>query len=294
MTTDQELIQKFESQAGVLLEKAQQYLTTALPGGPGVFAYVVVSSLVGKLFGHTKDYVERAINKPVTLPDFVYVEPLDEELEVFFDDKRFKSLRAEFPEKYEDFTNEDWLKMRRYYKPLYYTFYFKDPFMVQMFSFEIQSQNYKRIIQDFELLPLYKQALNSVPSASRQHALWCAVTSIMKDTVNDVWNKEYAKDLFEEAKGHPEVAELIENIKAKVREKVDIEKLMEWKETIEYITGRSLSPETTKRPEPAMKALEYVTTVLPDGQLTIPKDVVRQLDLKTLAKVRVLLLCEES
>ena len=171
MTRDEELIQKFEEKTGSLLEKAQQYLTTTLPGGPGIFAYVVVSNLVGKMFGKTKEYVEAAVSKPVTLSSFVYVEPLDEELEEFFDNTRFKSLRAEFPESYEDFSDNDWSKMRRYYKPLYYSFYFRDPFMTEMFAYEIQSQNYKRIIQDFELLPMYKQALDSVPSASRQNAL---------------------------------------------------------------------------------------------------------------------------
>ena len=294
MTRDEEIIQRFENVAGSLLEKAQQYLTVALPGGPGVFAYVVASSLVGKLFGNTREYVERVAGRPVTLPDFVYVEPLDEELEEFFDDKRFKSLRAEFPEQYEDFTSEDWMKMRRYYKPLYYTFYFKDPFMVEMFSFEIQNQNYKRIIKDYELLPLYKQALNSVPSASRQNALWKAVTSILKDTVKEVWNKDYAKQLFEEAKLHPEVAELIETIKSKVSERVDIDQLMELWDTTKYIAGRSVSTEKRMSLESPLKAVEYVTTALPDGNLVVPAEIIKKLDIKTISKVRILILREEE
>ena len=60
--------------------------------------------------------------------------------------------------------------MRSYYRPLYYTLRFKDPFMVDLFSFEIQSQDYKRIILDYDALPMYKQVLNSTPSATRQNS----------------------------------------------------------------------------------------------------------------------------
>ena len=172
--------------------------------------------------------------------------------------------------------------------------------MIQMFSFEIQSQNYKRIIQDYDVLPIYKQALNSVSSASRQNALWGAVTDILKGTVEEVWSKDYAKQVFEEAKAHPEVAELIENIKAKIREKVDIEQLMDLYEAgmdlyddIKYMTGRSVPSEKHMFSAP-IKALEYVTTVLPDGQLTVPAEVIKSLNLKTISKVRVLILNEEE
>ncbi len=295
MTRDEELIQKFESKTGTILEKAQQYLTTALPGGPGVFAYVVVSNLVGKLFGNTREYVERAVSKPVTLSDFVYVEPLDEELEEFFDDARFKSLRTEFPEKYESFTDDDWMKMRRYYKPLYYAFYFKDPFMTEMFSYEIQSQNHKRIIEDFELLPLYKKALDSVPSASRQNALWSAVTTVLKDTVKDVWSKDYAKQLFEEAKARPEIVELIDNIKAKIGEKVDLEKLKEWRETVKELTGRSIASPERIAAETLMKPVEYVATVSSDGQIRqilVSEKVIAGLRLKPGTKVQVFIFQE--
>ena len=187
MTRDEEVIQSIEEKAGTILGKAQEFLTTALPGGPGAFAYVVVSNLVGKLFGNARKYVEEAVNRPITLPDFIYVEPLDEELEEFFKDGRLQSIRSEFPERYEDFSNNDWLTMRRYYKPLYYTLTVKEPLVTEMFSFEIQSQNYKRIIYDFDLFPLYKKAIQSVPSASRQNALWSAVTSILKGTVKEMW-----------------------------------------------------------------------------------------------------------
>ena len=83
MTRDEEVIQSIEEKAGTILGKAQEFLTTALPGGPGAFAYVVVSNLVGKLFGNARKYVEEAVSRPITLPDFIYVEPLDEELEEF-------------------------------------------------------------------------------------------------------------------------------------------------------------------------------------------------------------------
>jgi hypothetical protein len=292
MTRDEEVIQKFEEKTDTILQKAQQYLTMALPGGPGVFAYVVVSNLVGKLFGHTRKYVERAVNRPITLPDFIYVEPLDEELEEFFDDGRLKSIRSEFPERYGDFSNNDWTTMRRYYMPLYYTLTVKEPFVSQMFSFEIQSQNYKRIIHDFDLFPLYKKTLQSIPSASKQNALWSAVTSIVKGTVNEVWNKGYALQLFEEAKTQPEVAGLIENIKVKVSEKVDLEQLSELKETIQYIAGRSISPEEQPVPTFPMKAIESIATVLPNGQLSVPGEITRKLHLRPNSTVRVLILCE--
>lgn len=291
MSRDEELIQKFEEKAGSLLEKAQQYLTTTLPGGPGVFAYVVASSLIGKLFGHTKNYAQSAINKPVTISSFVYVEPLDEELEQFFDDSRFKSVRAEFPKNYEDFSDSDWSKMRRYYKPLYYSYYFKDPFMTEMFAYEIKSQNYKRIIQDFELLPVYKQALDSVPSASRQNALWKSVVSILKATVNEVWSKNYAKQVFEEAKLHPEVAELIENIKTKIQEKVDIDQLKEWYDDLKYMTGRGvIAPGAGLLSEAPMQTVEFVTRVLPNGGVSVPPELLKKLRLASGATVRVLLL----
>ncbi|GAK61196.1 hypothetical protein U27_01095 [Candidatus Vecturithrix granuli] len=291
MTRDEEIIQKFEEKAGSLLGKAQQYLTATLPGGPGVFAYVVASSLVGKLFGHTKNYVQNAIKRPVTISSFVYVEPLDEELEAFFDNVHFKSVRAEFPKNYEDFSDSDWSKMRRYYKPLYYSFYFRDPFMTEMFAYEIKSKNYKRIIQDFELLPMYKQALDSIPSASRQNALWNAVTSILKDTVNEVWSKNYAKQVFEEARLHPEVAELIENIKAKIQEKVNIDQLKEWRDDLKYLTGRGITVHGAgMASETSMQAVEFVTRVLPNGGISVPPEFVRKLRLTSGATVRVLLL----
>lgn len=295
MTRDEELIQKFEDRAGTILGQAQKYLTTTLPGGPGVFAYVVMSNLVGKLFGNIQEYVERAVSRPLTLPDFVYVEPLDEELEYFFEDERFKSIREEFPEQYESFTSDDWMKLRSYYRPLYYTFYYKDPFMVEMFSFEIQSQNYKRIILDYDALPLYKQVLNSTPSAVRQSALWSAVSSIMKGTVSEVWSKNYAKDLFENAKAHPEVSELVGKIKSKIRERVDIEQLMDLYHDIKYIAGRSLpSEEISREPEPPKSAVEYVTSVLPDGHIVVPVEVIRRFQLKTVSKMRVIILHEDE
>lgn len=293
MTRDEEVIQKFEEKTGVILEKAQEFLSTALPGGPGVFAYVVVSNLVGKLFGNTRKYVEEAVNRPIALPDFIYVEPLDEELEEFFDDKRLKSIRAEFPERYEEFSNTDWLTMRRYYKPLYYTLTVKEPFVTEMFSFEIQSQNYKRIIYDFDLFASYKKAMQSIPSASRQNALWSAITSILKGTVKEVWSKDYAKQLFKEAKTHPEVAGLVEEIKMKVGEKVDLDQLSELKETLHYLTGRSLSPEGQTISNFPMKAMEYVTKVLPDGKLSVPAEISRTLHLRSNSTVRVLIFCED-
>lgn len=295
MTRDEELIQRFETKTGDLLQKAQQYLTTALPGGPGVFAYVVLSNLVGKLFGNTKEYVENAVSRPVTVSDFIYVEPLDEELEEFFEDESFKSLREEFPENYEDFTNDDWMKMRQYYKPLYYALYYKDPFMTEMFSSEIQSQNYKRIIADFKLLPLYKEALNSIPSAPRQHALWTAATSVLKGTVQEVWSKDYAKQLFEEAQAQPEIAELIENIKTKIGEKVDLEQLKELWETGKYLTGRSASFSAGMAAESAMMPIEYVANVSSEGQIQqilIPEKTIKRLGLKSGAKIQVFILQE--
>lgn len=291
MYRDEELIQKFEEKAGTLLEKAQQYLTATLPGGPGVFVYVVTSNLIGKLFGNTKEYVENAISKPVTLSSFVYVEPLDEELEEFFDNVRFKTVRAEFPENYEDFSENDWSKMRRYYKPLYYSFYFKDPFMTEMFAYEIQSQNYKRIIQDFELLPVYKQALDSVPSASRQNALWTMVSGILKDTVKEIWNKDYAKQVFEEAKLHPEVAELVENIKMKVEERVNLDQLREWREYLKYVTGRGMVvPGSGLASETPMRAVEFVTRVFPGAHISVPPECVQKLGVATGETIRILLL----
>ncbi len=293
MTRDEEIIQSFDEKTGAILAKAEEYLTTALPGGPGVFAYVVVSNLVGKLFGNVRQYVEEAVNRPVTLPDFIYVEPLDEELEIFFDDERLKSVRSEFPEQYKDFSNNDWLAMRRYYKPLYYTLTVKEPLVTEMFSFEIQSQNYKRIIHDFDLFPLYKKALQSIPSASRQNALWSAVTSVLKGTVKEVWNKGYAKELFEEAKTHPEVTGLVENIKMKIGEKVNLDQLSELKETVKYLTGRSILPEGQVVSNFPMKSMAYVTKVLPDGRLSVPAEVTKTLHLRSDATVRVLIFCED-
>jgi hypothetical protein len=258
-----------------------------------VFAYVVMSNLVGKLFGHSRRYVEKAVNRPITLPDFIYVEPLDEEIEDFFDNERLASIRSEFPERYKDFSDNDWTTMRQYYMPLYYTLTIKEPFVSEMFAFEIQSQNFKRIIHDFELFPLYKKAIQSVPSASKQNALWKAVTSVVKDTVNDVWNKEYAVQLFEEARANPEVAGLIEKIKAKIGEKVDLEQLSALKETVKYVTGRSIAPESEGPLDFPMKAIEYLAEVLPDGSLSVSSNVMRKLHLRTGTKVRVVILCEE-
>jgi hypothetical protein len=297
MTRDEELILKLEEKTGSVLEKAQEYLTTALPGGPGVFAYVVVSNLVGKLFGNTKEYVESAISRPVSLPNFVYVEPLDEELEEFFDEERFQSLREEFPSSYDDFTDADWMTMRSYYKPLYYSLSYKEPFMTDMFSFEIQSQNYKRIIQDFDLFSLYKEALDSTPSASRQNALWTAVTSILKDTVDEVWNKEYAQDLFEEAKSHPEVAELIENIKSKIEETVDLEQVKELQDTVEYFTGYSLRSLKREAPKAPIRAVDYIANISSDGQIrqiVIPGKTLKELMIDTSSTVQIFVLQKEK
>lgn len=294
MTRDEEIIGRFETKAGVLLERAQQFLTTTLPGGPGIFTYVVMSNLVGKLFGNMKEYVDKAISKPLTLPDFVYVEPLEEELQEFFEDKRFKTLRAEFPTQYNAFSGDDWIKMRRYYRPLYYTFNYKDPFMVEMFSFEIQSQNYKRIILDYDTLPAYKQVLNSTLSAKRQNALWNAVTSILKDTVNDVWQKSYGKELFQDAKRIPEVANLVNGIKTKIRERVDIEELISLYNDIKYVSGRALPTEKPAEPEPPKKMIEFVTSVLPDGHIVVPSEMIKRFELKTVSKMRVLVVQDED
>jgi hypothetical protein len=297
MTRDEEMIQTFEEKTGILLEKAQQFLATTLPGGPGVFAYVVMSNLVGKLFGNTRKYVERAVNRPITLPDFIYSEPLDEELEEFFNDERLKSIRSEFPENSKSFSNNDWAKMRRYYMPLYYTLVIKELFVTEMFSFEIQSQNYKRIIEDFELFPLYKKTMQSIPSASRQNALWSTVTSILGTTVKEVWSKDYAKQVFEEAKGDPEVAGLIQNIKAKISDKVDINQLLELKDTIKYLTGRSIPSEDQAFFELPIRSVEYVAKVSSDGQIQrimIPEKVIRELALKPHSTVRVVILHEKE
>jgi hypothetical protein len=166
--------------------------------------------------------------------------------------------------------------------------------MVDLFSFEIQSQNYKRIILDYDALPLYKQVLNNTPSASRQNALWSAVSSVLKGTVDDVWSKSYAKELFEEAKAHPEVAELVDKIKTVIRKRVDIEQLMDLYHDIKYIAGRSLpSIEQPAEPEPPKSAIEYVTSVLPDGHIVVPTEVIKRFNLKTVSKMRVIILHEE-
>ncbi|GAK53678.1 hypothetical protein U14_04945 [Candidatus Moduliflexus flocculans] len=294
MTRDEEIIGRFETKAGVLLERAQNFLTVALPGGPGIFTYIVMSSLVSKIFGNTREFVDKAISKPLTLPDFVYVEPLEEELQEFFDDKRFKTLRAEFPTQYSAFSSDDWVKMRRYYRPLYYTLSYKEPFMVDMFSFEIQSQNYKRIILDYDTLPTYKQALSSIPSAKRQSAFWNVVNAILKDTVNDVWQKSYGKELFQDAKKIPEVANLVNGIKTKIRERVDIEELISLYNDIKYLSGRALPSETPAEPEPPKKMIEFVTSVLPDGHIVIPSEVIKRFQLKTVSKMRVLVVQDED
>ncbi|MCP4284026.1 MAG: CHAT domain-containing protein [Gammaproteobacteria bacterium] len=218
---NEEVIRIFETMHGSLLEKAEQYLATTVPEGLEAFTYVVVSNFIAKLFGNTREYVERAISQPVRVPDSVDVEPLNKELEEFFEDVRFFSLRAEFPEKYEDFTPDDWVKMRRYYTPLYSALDLQDPFMTKMFFYEIQSQNYTRIIEDSQLWPLYKKMLDSIPSVARQNALWSAVNSILEDTVEELWSKDYAKQLFEEASPIHETAELIENIKVRIQEKTE-------------------------------------------------------------------------
>ncbi len=300
MARDEELIQLFEGKTEELLGKAHQYLTTTLPGGPGVFAYVVVSNLVGKLWGNTRAYVQNAVNRPLTIPDFIYVEPLDEELEEFFDDQRFSTLRSEFPPSYDQFTNADWLKMRQYYKPLYYALYFKDPFMTEMFSVEIQSQNYKRIVEDYELLPLYKKTLDSLPSAPRQNALWSAVSSVLKETANDVWNKDYAKQIFEEAKAQPEIVQLIENIKARIEEKVNLEKVKYWVNMAKDFAGdlrsRSISPPQPENMITSLQSVEYIANVSTEGriqQIMIPEKVMKNLHLSPNAKLRVFILQEE-
>jgi hypothetical protein len=294
MTRDEEIIGRFEEQAGTILGKAQQFLTTTLPGGPGVFSYVVLSNLVSKLFGNVREYIESTVSRPLTIPDFVYVEPLDEELEEFFEDGRFRSLRREFPEKYESFNSDDWLKLRSYYRPLYYTFYYKDPFMVDFFSFEIQNQDLKRIILDYDALPLYKQVLNSTPSAARQSALWGAVNAILKDTVDDVWSKSYAKELFESAKEVPEVAKLVTAIKDKIRERVEIDDLMNLYNDIKYVAGRSIHPpDAPVEPAPPMASVQYVTSVLPGGHIVVPSEVIKRFHLKSVTKMRVILLQED-
>ena len=294
MTRDEEIISRFEDRAGTILGKAQQFLTTTLPGGPGVFAYVVVSNLVSKLFGNAREYIESTVSRPLTIPDFVYVEPLDEELEEFFEDERFQNLRREFPDNYESFNSDDWLKLRSYYRPLYYTFYYKDPFMVDFFSFEIQNQDLKRIILDYDVLPAYKQVLNSTPSASRQSALWGAVNAILKDTVDDVWSKNYAKELFEGAKEIPEVAKLVTAIKDKIRERVEIDELMDLYNDIKYIAGRSIQPpEGPVEPEPPANSAQYVTSVLPGGHIVVPSEVIKRFKLKSVTKMRVILLQED-
>ena len=295
MTRDEEVIQTLEVKTGTILQNAQQILTTVLPGGPGAFAYVVVSNLVGKLFGNARAYVENAVNRPITLPDFIYVEPLDEELTAFFKDARLKSIRSEFPAQEENFSDNDWAAMRRYYMPLYYTLTLREPFVSQMFSFEIQKQDYKRIINDFDLFSLYKKTIQSIPSASRQNALWSAVTGVLKDTVKEVWSKDYAKQLFEQAKAQPEVAVLVENIKTKIREKtgVDVAQLSELRDTIKYVTGRSIAPEGQTVVEFPMKAIEYVAKIAPDGRLPLPVEVTRKLHLRPNATVRVVILCED-
>jgi hypothetical protein len=113
--------------------------------------------------------------------------------------------------------------------------------------------------------------------------------------VKEVWNKDYAKQLFEEARLHPEVAELIENIKSKVSERVDIDQLLELWDTVKYVSGRSaLSSERIALESPMRRAIEYVTTVLPDGNLVVPAEMIRQLDLKTISKIRVVVLHEEE
>jgi nucleoid DNA-binding protein len=280
MTHDEELIQTFEGKADTIMQKAQQYLAATLPGGPGVFAYVVMSNVVGKLVGNTKEYVEQAVSRPITLPDFVYSEPLDEELEEFFEDERLHTIRAEFPEKYEDFTHEDWAKMRRYYMPLYYTLVIREPFVTEMFAAEIQTQNYKRIIEDFDLFPVYKKSIQSIPSASRQNALWSAVSGVLKETVNEVWNKEYAKQVFEEANNQPEVAALVQNVKDKIREKIDLNQLVELKNLVGEFTGREtpapgrtvlsrdedlIQTMETKTDAVLGKAQQYLAAALPGG-----------------------------
>ncbi len=294
MTRDEEIIRRFEDRAGSILGKAQQFLTTTLPGGPGVFSYVVVSNLVSKLFGNVREYVESTVSRPLTIPDFVYVEPLDEELEEFFEDERFQSLRREFPDNYESFNSDDWLKLRGYYRPLYYTFYYKDPFMVDFFSFEIQNHDLKRIILDYDVLPAYKQVLNSTPSASRQNALWGAVNTILGDTVDEVWSKNYAKELFENAKEMPEVAKLVTAIKDKIRERVEIDELMDFYNDIKYIAGRSIpAPGEPTDPEPPMNSAQYVTSVLPDGHIVVPSEVIKRFKLMSVTKMRVILLQED-
>lgn len=292
MTRDQEVLQALEEKSSIVLGKAQEFLTTALPGGPGAFAYIVMSNLVGKLFGHTKQYVEKAVNRPVTLPDFIYIEPLDEELEEFFSSDRLKSVRAEFPARSEDFSNNDWATLRRYYKPLYYTLVVKEAFVSEMFSFEIQSQNYKRIIHDFNLFSHYKKALQTVPSASKQNALWSAVTSVMKSTVSEVWSKDYAKQMFEDARQNPEVAGLIERVKTKIEEKVKIGTLSELRDAVKYVAGRSL-PMKEQPVELPMKAIDCVAEIGADGRLSLPDHVINTLHLRTGTKVRLLVLSDE-
>ena len=109
--------------------------------------------------------------------------------------------------------------------------------------------------------------------------------------MNEVWSKEYAKQVFEEAQSHPEVAELIENIKTKIQEKVDIEQLKELRETVKYMTGRSLrTPARGMSSESPMQVVEFVTRVLPDGRLSIPSELVDKLGIAPGVPIRVLLL----
>ena len=292
MTRDEEVIRIFEAKAGALLAKAQQFLTTVLPGGPGAFVYVVAANLVGKLFGNTREYVEKAVNRPITLPDFIYVEPLEEELQEFFADARLKSIRAEFPAQSEDFTDQHWATLRRYYMPLYYTLTLKEPFVTQMFAVELRKQNYQQIIKDFALFPLYKKTIQSIPSAARQNALWSAVSAVLKETVQEVWSKDYAKQLFGQAKAQPDIATLIGNIKAKIGITTNIAQLFERNEASTYAAGRSISPEGQTVGEFPLQALEYVTKIAADGRLPVPVEVARKLHLRPNATVRVLILCD--
>jgi hypothetical protein len=117
----------------------------------------------------------------------------------------------------------------------------------------------------------------------------------MKGTVSEVWSKGYAKDLFENAKAHPEVSQLVGKIKSKIRERVDIEQLMDLYHDIKYIAGRSLpSEEISREPEPPKGAVEFVTSVLPDGHIVVPAEVIRRFQLKTVSKMRVIVLHEDE
>ena len=117
----------------------------------------------------------------------------------------------------------------------------------------------------------------------------------MKGTVDEVWSKSYAKELFEEAKLHPDVAELVGNIKTKIRQRVDIEQIMDLYHDIKYVADvRCLRLKRRKSLNPPMQAVEYVTSALPDGHIVVPAEVVTRFKLTTVTKMRIVVIREED